>query len=551
MTIDALRPTLVVIGAALGLAAVALAGTVGPLNTSELVIYVAIGWSFVGAGTVAWIRRPENLIGPLMAITGVVYLARDVMWLHTSVGDHLNVFLLGLFLALIAHQLVIYPHGRIRSRMDLTIVCAAYVLAAVGYIVTLNSIANGVANVLAAILAVVILIVLMHRWRAAGPPGRRALAPISWAAPAAVAIAVLGFVRDSGVTVGTALDQIENNGAIVDAAIPIAFLIGLLRLRLRRAGVTDLVVELSNQPSPGRIRTALAQTLGDPSLEVALWLPDKQSYVDLDGRQTEIRPGNGRAVSVLEHEDQPLAALVYDQSLLVDPSLVEAAAAAARLSLENARLQAELRAQLTEVRASRARILAAGDEERRRLERDLHDGAQQRLLASRLALQLARGRIPTDPETNALLDEADSEVQGALTDIRSLARGLHPALLSQEGLEPALAALARRSHIPVEITDVPSERLPASIETAVYFLAAEALTNTTKHAGASSVRIDVQRRDGRVSVLVVDDGVGGATVTPGGGLSGLCDRIEALGGYLSLESPAGKGTQLTGEIPFA
>jgi signal transduction histidine kinase len=203
------------------------------------------------------------------------------------------------------------------------------------------------------------------------------------------------------------------------------------------------------------------------------------------------------------------------------------------------------------VRASRARILAAGDEERRRLERDLHDGAQQRLLASRLALQLARGRIPSDPEANALLDEADSEVRGALKDIRSLARGLHPALLSEDGLEPALAALARRSHISVEITDVPRERLPTSIETAIYFLAAEALTNTTKHAGASSARIEVQHYDGQVVVLVADDGVGGATVTPGGGLSGLSDRIEALGGQLTLESRAGQGTRLRGEIPCA
>jgi signal transduction histidine kinase len=203
------------------------------------------------------------------------------------------------------------------------------------------------------------------------------------------------------------------------------------------------------------------------------------------------------------------------------------------------------------VRASRARILAAGDDERRRLERDLHDGAQQRLLASRLALQLARGRTATDPEINALLDEADSEVHGALTDIRSLARGLHPAILSEDGLEPALAALARRSHIPVEITDVPSERLPTSIETAIYFLVAEALTNTTKHAEASRIRIDVRHSDSRVSVLVADDGVGGAKLTPRGGLNGLCDRVEALGGHLSLESPAGKGTQLTGEIPCA
>jgi hypothetical protein len=253
----------------------------------------------------------------------------------------------GLFLALIAHQLVIYPHGRIRSRVEWTLVRAAYALAVGGYAVselfndprshgctdcsrnlllvygnrTLNSIANDVAKRVGCKPTVVILTVLIVRWRAAGQPGRRALAPITWAAPAAVAIAVLGFVRDSGVTVGTILDQLENNGAILDAAIPIAFLIGLLRLRLRRAGVTDLVVELSNQPSPNRIRAALAKTLGDPSLEVALWLPDQQHYVDLDGALAKVQAGDGRAVSIIEHESQPIAALVYDQSLLEDPSL--------------------------------------------------------------------------------------------------------------------------------------------------------------------------------------------------------------------------------------
>jgi signal transduction histidine kinase len=488
---------------------------------------------------------------------------------------HLNEFLLLVFLALIAHQLVVYPHGRASSRTQLLLISMAYVLAVGGYFVgklfndprlracsdcsrnlllvygnnTLNSIANDGPNALAGIVAVAILAMLVLRYRDAGPPGRRTLAPIMWTAPAAIGIAVLGFVRDSGVPVGAALNQVEGNGAIVDAAIPIAFLAGLLRMRLHRASMTDLVVELSNQPPPDRIRAALAEALGDPSLEVALWLPDQRRYVDLDGAPIELATGAGRAVSVLEHDHRPLAALVYDQSLLEDRELVQAAAAAARLALENARLQAELRAQLAEVRASRVRILTTADEERRRIERDLHDGAQQRLLATRLALQLARGRARADPETETLLDEADAEVQGALDEIRALARGLHPAILSDEGLEAALTTLARRSPVPVEIGSVPARRLPAAVETAAYFLAAEALANAAKHAAASRVRIDIERQNGRAVVLVDDDGVGGATPTPGGGLSGLCDRIEALGGSFAVSSPPGVGTQLRAEIP--
>src|SRR5262249_4532872 len=209
--------------------------------------------------------------------------------------------------------------------------------------------------------------------------------------------------------------------------IPIAFLVGLLRMRWQRGSMTDLVVELSNPPTPRRIRTALARALGDPSLQVALWLPEQQQYVDLEGAPAPLPTGGDRAVSVPEHEGEPLAALGYDRFLLEDRSLVEAAAAAARLALENARLNAELRAQLAEVRASRVRILAAGDEERRRIERDLHDGAQQRLLATRLALQLARRGARDSQELEVLLDEADAEVQEALDEIRALARGLHPA----------------------------------------------------------------------------------------------------------------------------
>jgi signal transduction histidine kinase len=577
MTLESLRPPLVGLGLALGVAAVGLASVVGPLNVTELGMFVLIGWSFIVAGVVAWVRRPENPLGPLMTVTGVVWLGRDAIWWHSPVGAQLHPFFLGVFLALIAHQLIVYPHGRVRSRAQLLLLCAAYVLAIGGYVVgelfndprlrgcstcsrnlllvygdnTLNSIANDGPNLLAGIVAAAILAMLVLRWRAAGPPGRRTLAPIIWTAPAAVAIAVLGFVRDSGVPVGSALNQIENNGAIIDAAIPIAFLVGLLRMRLQRAGMTDLVVELSKQPPPSRLRAALAAALGDPSLEVALWLPGQHRYVDLDGTPIDVQPGDGRSVSVLEDEHQPLAALIYDESLLEDRSLVEASAAAARLALQNARLQAELRAQLAAVRASRTRILAAADEERRRLERDLHDGAQQRLLATRLALQLVRGRARSDRETETLLDEADAEVQGALDDIRALARGLHPAILSDEGLEAALAALARRSPIPVEIGSVPAERLPVAVETAAYFLASEALANTAKHASATRVRIDVRRENGTAVVLVDDDGIGGASTKPGGGLSGLCDRIAALGGMLSVASPPGGGTELRAEIPCA
>jgi signal transduction histidine kinase len=301
------------------------------------------------------------------------------------------------------------------------------------------------------------------------------------------------------------------------------------------------------------VREPLARTFGDPSLEIAYWLPAEQRYVDAAGETVALSASDEtRSVTLLTHGNDPVAALLHDPSLFEDALFLDAVGAATQLALENARLQAELRAQLAEVHNSRARILAAGDEERRRLERDLHDGAQQRLLTTRLALQLVRDRATSrDTELEALIHEADTEVQSALEEIRALARGLHPAILTENGLGPALAALGRRSPIPVEITGLPAERLPVAVETAVYFLAAEAITNAAKHAVASRVRVDVQRRGGRAIVVVDDDGVGGADATAGGGLSGLHDRIEALGGNLALTSYRDAGTELRAEIPCA
>jgi signal transduction histidine kinase len=242
--------------------------------------------------------------------------------------------------------------------------------------------------------------------------------------------------------------------------------------------------------------------------------------------------------------------LVHDRSLLEDARLLEGVSAAARLALENARLHAELRAQLLELRASRARIVAAGDEASRRIERNLHDGAQQRLLGIRLALRLA-GSQPASHGTAELLAEVDEEVQATLDELRSLARGIHPAVLSEEGLGPALRALARRAAVPVELGDLDDERLPAPVETAAYYVAAEALANAAKHAGASRVQVRVARTDdGRAAIEVIDDGAGGADAA-GSGLRGLRDRVEALEGRLTVSSPAGEGTRVRAEFPCA
>jgi PAS domain S-box-containing protein len=214
------------------------------------------------------------------------------------------------------------------------------------------------------------------------------------------------------------------------------------------------------------------------------------------------------------------------------------------------RLNAELNARLEELAASRARIVTAGDVARRRLERNLHDGAQQRLVTLSLSLRVARTKLDSDPAAaRAALAEATDELAFALDELRELARGLHPAILSERGLRAAVETLAGRVPVPVEIVDIPDERLPEQVEAAAYYLIAEALTNVTKYAQASTVRVHVVESDGSVLVEVSDDGVGGADPAGGSGLRGLADRVEALGGSLDVVSPAGAGTSLRAEIP--
>jgi signal transduction histidine kinase len=244
--------------------------------------------------------------------------------------------------------------------------------------------------------------------------------------------------------------------------------------------------------------------------------------------------------------------ICHDASLDTEPELVAAVGAAASLALENERLNVELRARVEELRASRARIVEAADEERRRLERDLHDGAQQRLVSLALNLRLIDSKLDSDPQAaRDLLGETANELGEATTELRELARGLHPAVLSDRGLGPALEALAGRAPLEVELGEPPAERLPAPVESASYFVVAEALTNVARYANASRAEVRVSRANGRVEVEVRDDGDGGADPAAGSGLRGLADRVSALDGRLEVVSPQGRGTVVRAVIPCA
>ena len=240
-----------------------------------------------------------------------------------------------------------------------------------------------------------------------------------------------------------------------------------------------------------------------------------------------------------------------DSALLEDPELVKAAAAAAKLAIENERLQAEIRAQLQEVRASRARLVEASDAARRALERDLHDGSQQHLVTLAVQLRLAQARLRDQPDSElaALLAEAVEEVRVAMAELRRLAAGIHPAILTEAGLAQALNALAERSPLVVNIAHAPEQRLPRAVESTAYFVVAESLTNTAKHAHASAVRVSALQVDGHLQVEVLDDGIGGADMEGGSGLQGLADRVVALDGSLQIFSPPGGGTRVVAVIP--
>jgi signal transduction histidine kinase len=289
----------------------------------------------------------------------------------------------------------------------------------------------------------------------------------------------------------------------------------------------------------------LAESLGDRSVTVVYWLPDRERFVDEQGHPVELPPpGSDRAWTAVDRDGKRLAAIIHDAALDTSPELVTAAASASSLAIDNERLKADLQSRVEELRLSRSRIIEAGDAARRRIERDLHDGAQQQLVSLALDLRMLKTRLK-DPS----IDELSERLATALAELRELARGIHPAILTDRGLEPAIQSLADRSSVPVEsLVNVP-ERLPAAIEAAAYFLVAEALTNVARYAEATSARVVIRREADLLLVEVADDGVGGVDPSAGSGIRGLDDRVAAVGGALQIDSPVGHGTRLRASIP--
>ena len=381
------------------------------------------------------------------------------------------------------------------------------------------------------------VLVLGLRWRAATRPRRRALLPTI---AGSFVLLIYSALLINDLVSGERSEPLLWIASCSLVTVPLAFLAGLLRSRLARSGLADLFRDLRNLDHDA-LQATLARALGDPGLRLA--------YAGADG--TLPAPDREHSVAPLERDGRQFAALVYDPSLDDDPELVEAVSAAAAIALENEQLHAESQARLAELMASRERIVAAGDAERRRLERNLHDGAQQRLVALAMQLRLIQADIRSDPAAaEARVTTASGELAESLGELRELARGIHPAVL-EFGLCTALEALAGRSPVPTAVSWDVTDRLPQKIELAAYFVACESLANVAKYAQATAASVHLSRTDRSVVVEIADDGVGGADAAAGSGLRGLADRVEALGGHLLVTSPAGAGTVVTAELPYA
>jgi signal transduction histidine kinase len=532
------------------------------------VLAVVFGWSFIASGLIAWRWGPEPRLGRLMIYTGFAALVGPLLqYSSSSLLVTIGIWVTTAWVLVFVLFLLSFPHGRLESRSD-RLLLAPFVVAVIplqllwflfwdyeespGNAFLLWGDA-GVAEaidwaqrVMIAVGALALTGVLARRWFLASPPLRRSLTPILVGGVATV-LASVTVILDGIGRPSTTLTRIL---MVTLTVVPLAVLADMLRARLAHSAVGELVLELSANPAPANLRDALARALHDPSLGLAYWLPEFETYADRSGRRVEIRPEPGRATTVVERGGKPVAALLHDASLEKEPPLLDAVVAAAGIALENGRLESELRARVEELRRSRARIVEVAQTERRRLERDLHDGAQQRLVTLALRLGTLERQVAAQPGAVALLDEAKSELEQSLRELRELARGIHPAIVTERGLGVALESLVSRASIPVELTVELEARPPEALELAAYYLVAESLTNVAKHAKASSASVEVTREDGRLIVKVLDDGVGGASSAGGSGLRGLADRVEALGGQVQLQSPTGGGTRIRAEIPY-
>ncbi|GAA3458514.1 sensor histidine kinase [Saccharothrix longispora] len=501
---------------------------------------IAVGAVYVIAGMISRRVQPRNRIGVLLVLVGASW------WLDytTVVTDPLPLVLVAkVWPAVLGHAVVAFPTGRLRTVPRRLVVAAGYAEAA-ALTAGLHHWADFAwAQALldlevptTAVIGFAMLALQVHRWTVSSLAQRRTLTAVLGASVVAVVVfAMWEPVERAGLNPPVAALTLALSG------IPVAYLAGLLRRHVDRGGVADLVVRLSGDSRPAGVQEALASALNDPGLRVAYWVAAQERYVDADGRPVAPDTAHTR----VDRGGTPVAVVLHDVGL--DVELVDAACAAVGLALENERLTAELRAKVRQLADSRARLVKAGEDERRRLERDLHDGVQQRLLSAAMTLGLAE-TVPPD-RGRVLAAEAKQAVLATIDDVRAVCHGIHPPVLTERGLHGAVRELAASAEPRAELVlDLPDD-VPPQVETTAYYVVAEALANVAKHAEASRTTVAITAGGGRLVVLVEDDGRGGADPGGGTGLRGLGDRVEANGGTMRVVSDVGGGTSVRVELP--
>jgi signal transduction histidine kinase len=489
--------------------------------------------------TVSGLLVADLVVGALLVALGIVagrmrapgatrwlLLGASVSWL---LGDLLPAATFA-HRALLVHLVLASPSGRLRAGAPRVVVGAGYVYGFVYLFARSDVITLG--------LAAAVVAAAVAGLRVATGPARRDSAVTLVASvdlAAALGCGAVARLAHVGTESGVLLTY-----DVLLATVAVLVVGGLVWLRLAVPGVTALVVDLGDDEGSNALRDRLARGLGDPSLVVGYWLPERETYVDEAGNDLGLpRPGPEREVTPIAGDGGPLAVLVHDPAVVADHRLVADVAAAARWAVENVRLRADVRAQVASVAASRRRLVTAADDERRRLEAALREGTEQRL---------ARVRALVGADGSALGDLAE-RIDHAREDVGALARGLHPRSLVEAGMRAALEELTAGSAVPVTL-DVPTTRLPPAVETAAYFICAEALANTTKHARAASAAVRLTTAGSAATLVVSDTGVGGADLAAGTGLLGLADRAEAVGGRLAVQSEPGHGTTITVTLPL-
>jgi signal transduction histidine kinase len=564
------RLALLAAGLALGLVSLAITGgepaySLAGTASGAWAAGLLAGWSLIAAGLGAWARRPGSRFGSLVVAAGLAWFLAE--WDNPGAGVAFSVGLMvhAACPPLVGHAALVYPGGRLRSRLERVAVVLAYggavlalgILPALFFRPASQGCGQCPANLLGVFddpqavqaltrvgirvgLAWTVLLVALMGWRLLRSTAatRRLTAPV--VVPAIAYLTLVAWSFQHALVRGfLGNDTLERRLWLGQAAALVALALGVswewVRGRRTRSALARLVVELAASPPAGGLGAALAKTLGDPTLALLYPLADGRR-VDAAGRP--VKPGQRQEVTPLVRGGRPVALLAHRPGLLDDPRLVEEIAATARLALDNERLQAQNRAQLQDLRASRARIVERGDAERRRLERDLHDGAQQRLVSLALSLRLAQLEDGADPDITALR-EAEAGVRQALEELRGLARGLYPAALTEEGLGAALEALAEQAASPLMLRRLPQERLEPSVEAAAYFVVAETLKRSRPRRAA----VDTVHADGRLIVEVETD------EEPPQELTDLEDRVGALDGRLVIQAAPEGGTRIRAELP--